>query len=118
MSHEGLVLGGMNDETAHEQLKRAERRLAEIRDTLQKRVAEKGALMTARVEKTHHPGTIGGARATSSPTAAAGDARAGVGARTLGEAQRLKAARTADVAPGASSTSSCACASAYAEEWI
>ena len=50
------MLGGMNDETALEQLKRAERRLAEIRDTLQKRIAEKGALMTARVEKTHHPG--------------------------------------------------------------
>jgi hypothetical protein len=52
LSHEGLVLGGMNDETALEQLKRAERRLAEIRDTSRRR----GALMTARMEKTHHPG--------------------------------------------------------------
>ena len=41
VSHEGLVLGAMNDETVLEQLKRVERRLAEIRDTLQKRVAGK-----------------------------------------------------------------------------
>ena len=42
VARDGLVLAGMNDETALEQLKRAERRLAEIRDTLQKRVGEKG----------------------------------------------------------------------------
>ena len=41
VAREGLVLGAMNDETALEQLKRAERRLAEIRDTLQQRVAKK-----------------------------------------------------------------------------
>jgi hypothetical protein len=43
VAHEGLVLGAMNDETVLEQLKRVERRLAEIRDTLQKRVADKKA---------------------------------------------------------------------------
>ena len=40
VANEGLVLGAMNDETVLEQLKRVERRLAEIRETLQKRVSE------------------------------------------------------------------------------
>ena len=42
VAREGLALSGMNNETALEQLKRAERRLAEIRKTLQKRVGDKG----------------------------------------------------------------------------
>ena len=43
VANEGLVLGAMNDETVLEQLKRVERRLAEIRETLQERVSEKKA---------------------------------------------------------------------------
>ena len=42
VAKEGLVLGA-DDETVLEQLKRVERRLAEIRETLQKRVSENKA---------------------------------------------------------------------------
>jgi hypothetical protein len=42
VAREGVVLDGKNDETVLEQLKRVERRLAEIRETLRKRVGEKG----------------------------------------------------------------------------
>jgi hypothetical protein len=43
VANEGLVLGAMNDETVLEQLKRVERRLAAIRETLEARVSEKKA---------------------------------------------------------------------------
>ena len=42
VANEGLVLGA-NDETVLEQLKRVERRLSEIRETLQNRVSDKKA---------------------------------------------------------------------------
>ena len=42
VAREGLVLGDLSAETALEQVKRAERRIAEIRATLQKHVVDKG----------------------------------------------------------------------------
>ena len=42
VAREGLVLGDLSDETALEHVKRAERRIAEIRATLQGLVTDKG----------------------------------------------------------------------------